>query len=435
MTTTQSSEAAPTDGVSRGIHVLAKPIGPVCDINCEYCFYLEKRALFDRDEHYRMPDDVLRAYIQQYVEAQPTPVVEFVWHGGEPTLLGIDFFRKVVELQQPYREQKDIRNNLQTNGLHLDEAWCEFFKANDFFIGVSLDGPEDIHDRYRKDRHGQGTFARVMQGVRLLQTHEVEFNALACVGRDTAYRPLDVYRFFKAAGIKYIQFTPIVERMPDRDTEALGLWLAAPAQLDELEPNTQVTPWTAEPERYGDFLIEIYEEWVRNDVGETFVMNFEWALSAWLGEPSPVCIFARQCGRAVAMEHDGGVYACDHYVYPDYRLGNVLSGNLGEMVERSVASGFGPHKESTLPRWCRECDVLNACWGSCPKHRFAVSPHGEPGLHYLCAGYKKFFLHIRKYLRAIATLLDNGLPAAYVMEAVKGPLVIRKPGQAGQRVD
>lgn len=409
-----------------GIHVLAKPIGPVCDIKCDYCFYLEKRALFDRDEPYRMPDAVLAAYIKQYVEAQPTPVVEFVWHGGEPTLLGIDFFRRVVELQAPYRDRKTIRNTLQTNALSLDDAWCEFFKTNDFFIGVSLDGPRDIHDRYRKDRHGNGTFDRVMAGVRLLQKHGVEFNALACVGRETAHRPLDVYTFFKNAGIKFIQFTPIVERLPDDRNAARGLWLASPAELNRSEPNTQVTPWSVEPDAYGDFLIAIYEEWVRQDVGDTFVMNFEWALTAWVGEPSPVCIFSRQCGRAVALEHDGSVFACDHYVYPEYRLGNVLDADLGEMVERSVANGFGAHKETSLPRQCRECEVLNACWGGCPKHRFTTTSGGEPGLHYLCAGYKKFFRHIRKYQRAMATLLENGLPAAYVMEAVKGPLVIRK---------
>lgn len=413
------------------MHVLAKPVGPICDIDCDYCFYLEKRALFDRREHYRMSDEVLDAYIRQYVESQPTPVVEFVWHGGEPTLLGIDFFRRVVELQEPYREKKEIRNSLQTNGVRLDDAWCAFFKANDFFIGISLDGPREIHDRYRKDKRGEGTFDRVMQGVGLLQKHGVEFNALACVGRETACQPRGVYDFFKEAGIKYIQFTPIVERLPDTETTALGLSLALPARLDQQESNTEVTPWTVEPEPYGDFLIAIYEEWVRKDVGDIFVMNFEWALTAWMGEPAPVCIFAQQCGRAVALEHDGTLFACDHYVYPEYRLGSVLDGSLGQMVERSVTEGFGPHKERTLPRFCRECDVLNACWGGCPKHRFAVSPQGEPGLHYLCPGYRKFFRHIRKYLRAMATLLENGLPPSYVMEAVKGPLMIRIPGRRG----
>jgi uncharacterized protein len=370
----------------------------------------------------------LAKYIEQYVAAQPTPVVEFVWHGGEPTLLGVDFFRRVVELQQPYREKKEIRNVLQTNAISLDDEWCAFFKANDFFIGVSLDGPREIHDRYRKDRKGQGTFERVMAGVRLLQKHGVEFNALACVGRETAYRPLEVYRFFKDAGIHYIQFTPIIEREPDDGTKAIKLWLARPAVLDRPEPNTKVTPWTVEPEAYGDFLIAIYEEWVRKDVGTTFVMNFEWALTAWVGEPSPVCIFSKTCGRAVALEHDGSVFACDHYVYPEYKLGNVLTDELGAMVDRSVAGGFGPHKESTLPRYCQTCEVRDACWGGCPKHRFAVTPDGEPGLHYLCAGYKKFFRHIRKYLRAMSTLLENELPVSLVMQAVDGPLIVtRKP--------
>ena len=411
-----------------GMHVLAKPIGSVCDIACEYCFYLEKRELYPRGEHFKMSDEVLARYIEQYVRSQPTSVVEFVWHGGEPTLLGVDFFRRVVELQKPWRGEKEIRNTLQTNALRLDDEWCTFFKANDFFIGVSLDGPKEIHDRYRRDRHGQGTFDRVMEGVRHLQRHGVEFNVLACVGRETARQPLEVYRFFKDAGIAFIQFTPIVEREADADTQVIKLWLARPAALDRPEPNTKVTPWTVEPEAYGDFLIAIYEEWVRRDVGTTFVMNFEWALNAWLGEGSPVCIFSRQCGRAVALEHDGSVFACDHYVYPEYRLGNVLAGNLGDMVEASVASGFGPHKEAALPRYCRDCDVKEACWGGCPKHRFATTPYGEPGLHYLCAGYRKFFRHIRKYLRAMTTLIENDLPVSLVKQAVDGPLIVTRKG-------
>ncbi|MDD2892746.1 MAG: anaerobic sulfatase maturase [Halothiobacillaceae bacterium] len=407
-----------------GIHVLAKPIGSVCDIKCDYCFYLEKRELYASGEQFKMSQEVLARYIEQYIEAQPTPLVEFVWHGGEPTLLGIDFFRRVVELQRPYLGRKQIRNTLQTNALRLDDEWCAFFKVHEFFIGVSLDGPQEVHDIYRKDRQGLGTFERVMHGVRLLQKHGVEFNALACVGRETAYHPLEVYRFFKQAGIQYIQFTPIIEREADADTQVIKFWLARPALLDRPEPNTRITPWTVEPEAYGDFLIAIYEEWVRKDVGSVFVMNFEWALSAWLGEPSPVCIFSRQCGRAVAMEHDGSVFACDHYVYPEYKIGHVLHDELGAMVERSVASGFGPHKESTLPKYCRECEVKAACWGGCPKHRFATTPDGEPGLHYLCAGYKKFFLHIRKYLRAMATLYANDLPLSYVMQAIDAPLLI-----------
>ena len=417
----------PAPGSPRGLHVLAKPMGPVCDIKCDYCFYLEKRALFGQGEDYRMPDDVLAAYTAQYITAQPTPIVEFVWHGGEPTLRGIDFYRRAVALQRQARGDKEIRNVLQTNGTGLTDEWCAFFKEHDFFVGVSLDGPREIHDRYRKSRSGGPTFDGAMRGLRLLQRHGVDVNVLACVGRETAYTPLEVYRFFKDQGVTFIQFTPIVERQPDAHARAQGLWLSPPAALDRQDPNALATPWTVEPERYGDFLIAIYEEWVRKDVGTVFVMNFEWALTSWMGEPSPVCVFAQQCGRAIAVEHDGSVYACDHYVYPEYRLGDVRTGNLGEMVEHSVASGFGPHKETSLPGYCRECAVLQMCWGGCPKHRFMVSPRGEPGLHYLCTGYKKFFLHIRKYLHAMAQLIDAGLDASMVMQAFQGPLLVTVP--------
>jgi uncharacterized protein len=371
-----------------------------------------------------MSDEVLVAYISSYVASQPTPVVEFVWHGGEPTLLGLDFFRKVVELQKPFLGRKDIRNSLQTNGMRLTDEWCAFFKRHGFFIGLSLDGPREIHDLHRRDHQGRPTFDEVMRGLRLLQKHGVEYNVLACVARETARHPLEVYNFFKSENVHFIQFTPIIERLPDDVTQEQGLWLAPPARLDVEEPNTRVTPWTVDPKEYGEFLIAIYEEWVKKDVGETFVMNFEWALNAWMGNQSPVCIFARHCGRAVAMEHNGDVYACDHYVYPEYRLGNVLTDDLGQMVDRSVEAGFGPHKETTLPRYCRECDVLHACWGGCPKHRFAVSVHGEPGLHYLCAGYRKFFTHIRKYLNAMTTLLAHGYPASAIMQAVDNRLLI-----------
>jgi uncharacterized protein len=419
-----SGAGLPAPDVPKGMHVLAKPIGPACNIKCDYCFYLEKHALFDAHEDMRMSDDVLAAYIRQYVESQPTPVVEFVWHGGEPTLLGLDFFRKVVELQKPFIGRKQITNSLQTNGMRLTDEWCEFFKEHNFFIGLSLDGPREIHDRYRKDHVGKPTFDEVMQGLRLLRKHGVEFNVLACVARETAHHPLEVYNFFKSEGVKFIQFTPIIERLPDAKTAEAGLWLATPAKLDGEEPNTLVTPWTVEPAKYGEFLVAIYEEWVKKDVGEIFVMNFEWALNAWIGNESPVCIFARNCGRAVAMEHNGDVYACDHYVYPEYRLGNVLNENLREMVEGSVASGFGPHKEKSLPEYCRKCEVLEACWGGCPKHRFTKTPDGEPGLHYLCAGYKIYFKHIRKYLNAFTKLLEHDIPPSEIMKAVNNRIAI-----------
>lgn len=410
----------------QGLHVVAKPIGPVCNLDCEYCFYLEKQALFGPGEQYRMPDEVLRAFITNYIKSQPTPVVEFVWQGGEPTLLGLDFFRRVLELQRPFVGRKTIANALQTNGTLLTDEWCRFLKQHNFAVGLSLDGPREIHDRYRRDRKGNGSFDAALRGLKLLQKHGVETNVLASVARETARKPLEVYQFFKELGVEFIQFAPIVERAAGAGAKELGLLLAPPATLDREEPNTEVTPWTVIPEEYGDFLIAVYEEWVRKDVGKVFVMNFEWVLNAWIGNPSPVCVHAKQCGRSVVLEHNGDVFACDHCVYPEYRLGNVVTGDLARMVESSVRSGFGATKETALPRWCRECEVLAACQGGCPKHRFAKSHFGEPGLQYLCAGYKKFFLHIRKYLRVMTTLLENGLSPSYVMEAVKGPLLIRQ---------
>jgi uncharacterized protein len=414
----------PTDAAP-GLHVVAKPIGPACNLDCAYCFYLEKQALYGAGEDYHMPDVVLAAFIRDYVEAQPTPVVEFVWQGGEPTLLGVEFFKRVVELQRPFAREKTITNSLQTNGTLLDDTWCRFLKQHRFMVGISLDGPREIHDRYRRDRHGQGSFDAVLHGLKLLQQHGVEYNVMASVGRKTAHYPLEVYRFFKEAGVEFIQFVPIIERLPATAEQTSGLSLAGPAALEREEPNTAVTPWAVLPDEYGDFLIAIYEEWVRHDVGSTFVMNFEWALNAWLGNPSPVCIHAKQCGRSLVIEHNGDVFACDHYVYPQYLLGNILSDDLTAMVEKSLQTGFGVNKESALPRWCQECEVLAACQGGCPKHRFTQSHYGEPGLHYLCTGYNKFFLHIRKHLRGMTTLLEHGLPVSEVMKAVNGPLLIR----------
>ena len=412
-------------GILQGLHVVAKPSGSKCNIACDYCFYLEKEALYGSPAKPRMSDEVLAKYIDNYVASQPTPVVEFVWQGGEPTLLGLAFFEKVIELQARHKTSKTIRNALQTNGMLLDDAWCEFLKRHEFIVGISLDGPQEIHDRYRKHRNGRGTFTEVMRGLRLLQSHGVDYNVMACVGRETARHPLEVYQFFKSEGVEFIQFSPIIERMPDQLAESRGLWLGGPAGLKQVDQPRQVTPWTVVPEDYGDFMIAIYEEWVRNDVGKTFVMNFEWAMHAWLGNPSPVCIHARQCGRAVAIEYTGDVYACDHFVYPEYRLGNVMDTSIASMVEKSLASGFGVEKETSLPQACRQCPVLSACRGGCPKHRFAITATGEPGLHYLCAGYKRFFMHIRKYCHAMAQLIEHDLPVSMVMEAAKGPLLVQ----------
>ncbi len=419
------------DSRGAGIHVVAKPIGPLCNLNCEYCFYLEKQSLFGAGEKYRMPDEILSRFITNYITSQPTPLVEFVWQGGEPTLLGVDFFKRAVDLQKPFVGTKTITNSLQTNGTLLTDEWCEFLKKNNFMVGISLDGPKELHDRYRRDHEGNGTFDRVMRGLRLLQKHGVDYNVMACVARETAKHPLDVYRFFRNEGVDFIQFTPIVERMPGEDSKQYGLRLAGPASLDKEEGETGVTPWTVIPGEYGDFLIAVYEEWVRNDVGKVFVMNFEWALNAWIGNPPPVCVHADRCGRSLVIEHNGDVYACDHSVYPEYKLGNIKTDTLPEMAARSLRSGFGSRKETALPRWCRECEVLAACRGGCPKHRFATTFYGEPGLHYLCEGYRKFLLHIRKYCHAITQLLENGLPASRIMDAFKGPLVIKRQTAKG----
>jgi len=426
MVTEPTNVGKHTESIAQGIHIVAKPIGPACNLNCEYCFYLEKQALFSPGEQYRMSDDVLSAFITNYITSQPTPIVEFVWQGGEPTLLGMDFFKRVIELQRPFAKQKTIKNSLQTNGTLLTAEWCQFLKKNNFMVGISLDGPKEIHDRYRRDRKGIGSFDQVMRGLKLLQEHKVEYNVLACVARETAKSPLDVYRFFRAEGVEFIQFTPVVERLSDARTGLPGLRLAGPTALGRKDRQGDVTPWSVIPEEYGDFLIDIYEEWVRHDVGTAFVMNFEWVLNAWIGNPSPVCVHARTCGRAVVIEHNGDVFACDHCVYPQYKLGNILSDTLPDMVAKSLRSGFGVSKETALPRWCKECEVLAACQGGCSKHRFETTYNDEPGLQYLCAGYKKFFLHIRKYLRAMATLLEHGLPVSRVMDAIKGPLVIRQ---------
>jgi len=315
-----------------------------------------------------MPDEVLQAYITKYITLQPTPVVGFVWQGGEPTLLGLDFYKRVVELQRPYAGQKEITNSLQTNGTLLDDEWCAFLKENNFLVGLSLDGPKEIHDRYRKDRGGKGSFDKVMRGLKLLQKHGVEYNVMATVARETTYKPLEVYRFFKDQNVEFIQFAPVIERVAGAEEQELGLKLAGYSSLSADQENSQVTDWSVVPEAYGDFLIAVFDEWIRNDVGTTNVMNFEWALNSWIGNSSPVCQFAQSCGKAIMLEHNGDLYACDHSMYPEFKLGNIVNDNPVRLAENSVAKGFGV-KDANLPVSCQECDVLKACWGGCPKHR------------------------------------------------------------------
>jgi len=405
------------------IHVVAKPIGPICNLKCDYCFYLEKKALYDSKEKFLMNDDVLEGFIKSYIGSQAGNVVEFVWQGGEPTLMGIDFYKKVVSLQKSFSGDKKIKNSIQTNGTLLNEVWCKFLKSENFMVGISLDGPKEIHNRNRHNQKGEGTFDEVMKGLRLLKNFGIDYNVLACVTQDTAQKSLEVYRFFKENGVEFIQFTPVVERIIEN--EEANLKLIGPADLTKSDNRGFVTEWSVNPEDYGNFLIEIFEEWVRQDVGSTFVMNFEWALNAWLGNPSPICIHAETCGQSVVIEHNGDIFACDHTVFPDYLIGNILKDDLQDMVKNSLESGFGISKMSKLPRTCLECKVLRACQGGCPNTRFSLGDYGEPGMQYLCAGYKKFFMHISKYLRAMATLIEHNLPVSNIMDAVRSPIYIK----------
>jgi uncharacterized protein len=378
-------------------HILAKPTGPICNLDCKYCYYTKKEQYYPKDHSFWMSDDVLETYIKEYIMSQDTGEVFFAWQGGEPTLIGIDFFKKAISLQKKYADGKQIKNTIQTNGTLLNETWCEFLAMHNFLVGLSLDGPEQIHDQYRIDRGGKPTFELVMRGLSLLKKHQVEFNVLTCVTRDSAYKPLEIYRFFKEQGIQFIQFIPIVER----DSLRIG----------ELQP--AVTPWTVESETYGEFLIQIFNEWVRQDVGDTFIMNFEWALAAWTGIPSSICIFSEECGTALAMEHNGDLFSCDHYVDPQFQLGNIKDG-LVNIVNQPLQAAFGKSKRDSLPSLCTNCEFLFACHGECPKNRFLVSEQDEPGLNYLCASYKKFFKYINPYMNVMKQLLQAGLPASFM---------------------
>jgi uncharacterized protein len=397
-------------------HVMTKPVGPICNLDCKYCFYLEKERLYPSDESFRMSDAVLESYVRQYIEAQDVPEVNFAWQGGEPTLLGVGFFRRVVELQKQYCPAgKRVTNAIQTNAVLLDDEWCEFLRDNGFLVGVSIDGPREMHDRYRVDKEGHPTFDRVMRGLELLKSHRVEFNTLTVVNRLNSRHPLEVYRFLKQQGSGFIQFIPLVERKPDDDAKSMGLDFSAPPIPSESDANSPVTPWSVESKPYGEFLVTIFDEWIRHDVGKVFVQLFDVALGNWMGLGSSLCVFAETCGTALAIEHNGDLYSCDHYVYPRYRLGNILNQTLGDMVNSPEQVKFGNDKLDSLPRYCRECDVRFACNGECPKHRFIRAPDGEPGLNYLCPAYKRFFKHIDPYMRTMGELLRSGQTAAAIM--------------------
>jgi uncharacterized protein len=403
---------------ARAYHVMTKPIGPICNLDCKYCFYLEKEKLFPSNENFRMSDEVLETYIRQYIEGQQVPEVSFAWQGGEPTLMGVKFFRKVVDLQRKYAGGKVISNALQTNGTLLDDEWGEFLAANKFLVGLSIDGPAKLHDTYRVTKKGGGSYQKVIAGLRLLKKHSVEFNTLTVVNRANSRKPLDVYRFLRDIGSGFIQFIPLVERLADSEAKALGLDLATPPRSDEEgHVRLPVTDWSVEPRAYGEFLCAIFDEWVGRDVGKTFVQIFDVTLGNWMGAGGGLCVFSETCGSAMALEHNGDLYSCDHYVYPHFKLGNILNSSISEMVNSEFQRQFGRDKRDTLPGYCRECDVRHLCHGECPKHRFLRTPDGEGGLNYLCAAYKRFFHHSTPAMQTMARLIHSGRPAADIMSA------------------
>ena len=380
--------------VAEPFMVMAKPIGPICNLACDYCYYLGKTSLFPPGERYRMSDTVIEAHIRAFIEASPGPLVYFAWHGGEPTLAGLAFFRRVVELQQRHLPAGwTCINNLQTNGTRLDDAWCAFLAEHHFAVGISIDGPARFHDRSRPDRRGLPSHARAMRGLHRLRDHGIEPDVLCTLNARTASAPLEVYRFFLAEGVRWLQFLPVVERASDGT----------------------VTERSVTPEAMAGFLCTIFDEWVRHDVSRIAVQNFAEALLVVSGKPANLCVMSETCGRVLALEHDGGVYACDHFVDADHRLGSVTTDGLLALLDSPTQVAFGEAKRARLPETCRSCPVLFLCNGGCPKDRFAVSADGEPGLNHLCAGYRLSFEHMLPHLWRMVRLGDSGQGVASIM--------------------
>ncbi|MEN6528311.1 MAG: anaerobic sulfatase maturase [Anaerolineaceae bacterium] len=381
-------------------HIMAKPRGSICNLECDYCFYLRKAELYP-EASFRMSKETLESYTRQYIQSQRVPEVNFAWQGGEPTLMGLDFFRQAVVLQKKYaRPGMRIENALQTNGTLLDEKWCRFFAENHFLIGISLDGPREFHDRYRHDKGASPTFDRVVQSIRLLKKHHVDFNILTCVSSANVDQPIEVYRFLRdEIGAEFLQFIPIIER--ENETG--------------FQEGTSLTSRSISGKQYGHFLTEIFDEWVQRDVGKVFVQMFDTALGHWLGAPGGLCVFQETCGMAMAMEHNGDLFSCDHFVEPRFLLGNILQTSMPELVSSPQQRDFGLRKKTSLPRYCRECPVLFACNGGCPKDRTDLTPDGEIGLNHLCEGFKDFFTHVDPAMRQMVALLRQRRPAAEIM--------------------
>ena len=392
---------------------MAKPIGPICNLDCTYCYYLEKEKLFPKGENYKMTSEVMEAYIIQYIGSQETPEVTFAWQGGEPTLLGLEYFQNIVELQKKHSGGRKINNTLQTNGTLLTDDWCRFFHEQNFLIGLSIDGPRRLHDTYRLDKGQKPTFDRVMFGLALLKKHKVEFNTLTVVSATNAKHPVEVYNFLKEMGSGYIQFIPLVERLPAEGAATGGLDYAEPPEPGQKA--SPVTRWSVPSEAFGDFLIAIYDEWIKRDVGKVYVQMFDVSLGIWSGHGPGLCLFLKDCGEGLALEHNGDLYSCDHFVYPKYKLGNIMNESLGALVNSDRQKAFGQAKSDTLPKYCLECEVRFACNGECPKHRFTTTPDGEEGLNYLCAGYKKFFNHVDPTMKKMAELMHARTAPASIM--------------------
>ena len=401
--------------LSMPTYVMAKPIGSLCNLNCSYCYYLEKENLYkEGGKNLRMSDEILEKYIESYIQAQPVPQVLFIWHGGETLMRDKQFYYKALAYQKKYGRGRQIDNSLQTNGVLLTDDWCKFFKDHNFLIGISLDGPEHCHDVYRKTRNGKGTFKEVMRGVELLQKHGVEFNILAVINDYNVNYPLEVYHFFKEIGAHYIQFTPIVERMHKNDVPS-GLKLMGPEEKDD----HAIAPWTVDARKFGQFYIDIFDEWVLNDVGQYYVQIFDATLANTVGEQPGSCIYAPTCGHASVMEFNGDLYACDHFVFPEYKLGNIRYQTIFEMMFSEKQLRFGSDKRDKLPSQCLQCEFLHLCNGECPKNRILATSTGEPGLNWLCAGFKMYYRHTKPYMKFMANELFFKRPPANVMAWAK----------------
>ncbi len=390
------------------VNLMAKPTGSVCNLDCEYCFYLEKWKLYPETKNYKMDYDVLEKYIQQVVECQPnnTEQYTFAWQGGEPTLMGINFFRKAIQLQKIYTKGKPFINTIQTNGTTLNNEWCQFLADNKFLVGISMDGTEQQHDTYRKAKNGQGTYKQVARGLELLKKYNVDFNVLVVVHKDNVDSPLTLYKHLRNLGVEYIQFTPLVERM-DEDAKGMELKLLHPKH----KAGTVVTPWTLEPMQYANFLTVVFKEWAKNDIGNVFINMFETTLRLAVGERSNSCVFDVTCGDALIVEHNGDIYSCDHFVFPEHKIGNLMANSLESMVEGLAQLKFGQDKKDNLPQECLNCRYLTLCNGGCPKHRFEPSMDGSNNKNYLCNDYKTYFQFILPHLKEIYDALVNDVPA------------------------